>query len=133
MTTPTDEESLLASGRGDRGAFALLVQRHHRAVVILPAADFRNLYHDASVGLSLFALLFVGAVYLLRSPPPDLAGPFRAPGYSGMPAIVMAATVFVAVFAFVQWQTPSLCDLGSTLAGVPLYHLWSSVRRRGET
>ena len=33
MTTPTDEELLLASGRGDRDAFALLVQRHHRAVI----------------------------------------------------------------------------------------------------
>jgi len=33
MTTPTDEELLLASGRGQRDAFALLVQRHHRAVI----------------------------------------------------------------------------------------------------
>ena len=33
MTTPTDEELLVASGRGDRDAFALLVQRHQRAIV----------------------------------------------------------------------------------------------------
>jgi RNA polymerase sigma-70 factor (ECF subfamily) len=30
---PTDEELLLASGRGDREAFTFLVQRHHRAVI----------------------------------------------------------------------------------------------------
>jgi RNA polymerase sigma-70 factor (ECF subfamily) len=33
MASPTDAELLLASGRGDREAFALLVQRHHRAVI----------------------------------------------------------------------------------------------------
>lgn len=33
VTTPTDEELLLASGRGDREAFALLVERHQRAVI----------------------------------------------------------------------------------------------------
>jgi RNA polymerase sigma-70 factor (ECF subfamily) len=33
VTKSTDEELLLASGRGDRGAFALLVERHQRAVI----------------------------------------------------------------------------------------------------
>jgi len=33
VTTPIDEHLLVASGRGDRDAFALLVERHHRAVI----------------------------------------------------------------------------------------------------
>ena len=33
MRTPTDNELLAVSGRGDREAFALLVQRHHRAII----------------------------------------------------------------------------------------------------
>jgi len=33
MKAPTDEELLLAAGRGDREAFALLVRRHHRAII----------------------------------------------------------------------------------------------------
>jgi RNA polymerase sigma-70 factor (ECF subfamily) len=44
MRIPTDRELLLSSGRGDRDAFTLLVQRHHRAIVhfvhrFLAAAD----------------------------------------------------------------------------------------------
>lgn len=33
MRMGTDSELLLASGRGDRDAFRLLVQRHHRAII----------------------------------------------------------------------------------------------------
>jgi len=33
MRIPTDMELLLSSGQGDRDAFTLLVQRHHRAII----------------------------------------------------------------------------------------------------
>jgi len=33
MEKPTDNELLSVSGRGDRDAFTLLVQRHHRAII----------------------------------------------------------------------------------------------------
>jgi RNA polymerase sigma-70 factor (ECF subfamily) len=33
MEKPTDNELITASGRGDRDAFTLLVQRHHRAII----------------------------------------------------------------------------------------------------
>ena len=103
------------------------------AVVILFAMDFQDLYQYAAVGLSLFALLFIGAVYVLRWRRPEMERPFRVPGYPVVPAIFMAVTLFMAVFAFQQWRRPSLLSVGSILLGIPVYYLWTFIRRRPGT
>jgi APA family basic amino acid/polyamine antiporter len=103
------------------------------AIAILFVTDFQNLYQYASVGLSVFALLFIAAVYVLRWRRPEMDRPFRVPGYPVVPAIFMAVILFMTVFAFKQWPKPSLWSLGSILAGIPVYYLWLSVRRRHHT
>jgi APA family basic amino acid/polyamine antiporter len=117
--------------RGQVPIYAMLAQSAC-AVTILFLTDFQNLYRYASVGLSLFAMLFIAAVYVLRWRRPDMERPFRLPGYPVVPAIFIALTLFMAVFAFMQWRKPSLYSLGSILAGIPVYYIWSLVRRRGE-
>jgi len=101
------------------------------AIVILFVTDFQNLYKYAAVGLSVFAMLFIGAVYVLRWRRPDMERPFRVPGYPVVPAIFMAVILFMTVFAFKQWPKPSIYSLGSILAGIPVYYVWSLLRRRG--
>ena len=117
------------SPKGQVPAYAMLLQSAC-AVIILFVTDFQNLYKYASVGLSLFALLFIAAVYVLRWRRPEMERPFRVPGYPVVPAIFMVVILFMAVFAFIQWRKPSLFSLGSILAGVPVYYIWSSLRRR---
>lgn len=117
------------SSRGQVPTYAMLLQSAC-AILILFVTDFQNLYKYASVGLSLFALLFIGAVYVLRWRRPDLERPFRVPGYPVVPAIFMIVTVFMAVFAFRQWPKPSVFSLGSILLGIPVYYVWSFARRR---
>lgn len=99
------------------------------AIVILFVMDFQNLYRYASVGLSLFAMLFIAAVYVLRWRRPEMERPFRVPGYPVVPAIFIVVTLFMAVFAFTQWPIPSLLSVGSILLGIPVYYLWSSLGR----
>ncbi|MHC4104955.1 MAG: APC family permease [Planctomycetota bacterium] len=118
--------------KGRVPTYAMLLQSLC-AIVILFVTDFQNLYRYASVGLSLFALLFVGAVYVLRLRRPDMERPFHVPGYPVVPAIFMAAILFVAVFAFIQWPKPSKYSLGSILLGIPVYYIWSLVRGRRDT
>ena len=100
------------------------------AIAILFVTDFQNLYQYAAVGLSLFALLFIGAVYVLRWRRPEMERPFRVPGYPIVPALFMGVTTFMAIFAFKQWRTPSLYSVGSILLGIPVYYIWSWVSRR---
>jgi APA family basic amino acid/polyamine antiporter len=115
------------SAKGQVPTYAMVLQSVC-AIIILFAVDFQNLYKYASVGLSLFALLFIGAVYVLRWRRPDMERPFRVPGYPVVPAVFMVVILFMAVFAFVQWPKPSTWSLGSILLGIPVYYLWSCVR-----
>jgi len=117
------------SAKGQVPTYAMVLQSLC-AIVILFLVDFQNLYQYAAVGLSLFALLFIGAVYVLRRRRPDLERPFRVPGYPVVPALFMGVMIFMGVFAFLQWPKPSAYSLGSILLGIPVYYLWSSVRRR---
>jgi APA family basic amino acid/polyamine antiporter len=112
------------SRRGRVPVHAMLAQSAC-AIIILFATDFQSLYKYASVGLAMFALLFVGAVYVLRWRRPDMHRPFRVPGYPMVPGLFMGATVFMGVFAFREWWGPSICSLGSILAGIPIYYAWS--------
>jgi len=117
------------SSKGRVPTYAMLLQSVC-AIIILFVTDFQNLYKFASVGLSLFALLFISTVYVLRWRRPEMERPFRVPGYPVVPAIFMVVILFMAVFAFIQWPKPSLFSLGSILLGIPVYYIWSSVRRR---
>jgi APA family basic amino acid/polyamine antiporter len=117
------------SAKGQVPTYAMSLQSVC-AVVILFLTDFQNLYKYASVGLSLFALLFIGTVYVLRWRRPAMERPFRVPGYPLVPAIFMVVTLFMAVFAFKQWPKPSFYSLGSILLGIPAYYAWSRARRR---
>lgn len=115
--------------KGHVPVYAMLAQSAC-AIIILFVTDFQNLYKYASVGLSLFALLFIGAVYVLRWRQPEMERPFRVPGYPVVPAVFMAVTLFMTVFAFMQWRKPSIYSLGSILLGIPVYYVWSFARRR---
>jgi APA family basic amino acid/polyamine antiporter len=120
------------SSKGRIPTYAMVLQSLC-SIVILFVTDFNNLYRYASVGVSLFALLFVGAVYVLRYRRPDLERPFRVPGYPVVPAIFLAAILFAAIFAFKEWTIPSMCSLGSILLGIPVYYVWSAVSGRRDT
>jgi APA family basic amino acid/polyamine antiporter len=116
------------SKKGQVPTYAMVLQSVC-AIVILFVTDFQNLYKYAAVGLALFALLFIGAVYVLRIRRPDMERPFRVPGYPVVPAIFIGVILFMAIFAFTQWPKPSLLSVGSILLGVPVYYVWSRVRR----
>ncbi len=117
------------SRKGQVPVYAMALQSL-LAIVILFAMDFQSLYKYAAVGLSLFAMLFIGAVYVLRWRRPDLERPFRVPGYPVVPAIFLVITLFMAVFAFREWTEESLYAIGSILAGIPVYYVWTFLFRR---
>lgn len=115
------------SSKGGIPVYAMIAQSAC-AIVILFVADFQNLFKYAAVGQSIFAMLFIAAVYVLRWRRPQMERPFRVPGYPVVPAIFIAVILFMSVFAFKQWPRPSMSSLGSILAGIPVYYVWSFVR-----
>jgi len=120
------------SAKGGVPACAMIAQSACAIIILFAMKNFRDLYQYAAVGLSVFALLFIAAVYVLRWRRPEMERPFRVPGYPVVPAIFMIVIGFMTVFAFKQWPKPSLFSLGSILLGIPVYYIWSLVRgRRG--
>ncbi|MHC4112097.1 MAG: APC family permease [Planctomycetota bacterium] len=120
------------SEKGQVPIYAMIAQSLLAIIIILFVKEFKNLYQYASVGLSIFAMLFIAAVYVLRWRRPEMERPFRLPGYPVVPAVFMAVTLFMTVFAFKLWWKPSAYSVGSILAGIPVYYIWSFVRHRKE-
>ena len=58
----------------------------------------------------------------------EIEGRTPPPGYPVVPAIFLVVILFMTVFAFKQWPKPSMYSLGSILAGIPVYYIWSFLR-----
>jgi APA family basic amino acid/polyamine antiporter len=99
------------------------------ALVLLWTGSFESLVIYAGVGLALFSMLAVGAVFILRRRRPDLPRPFRTPGYPVVPAVFLTTTGLLCVASFVERPWVCLASLLSILAGLPIYHVWVRPRR----
>ena len=94
-------------------------------LVLLWTGSYEWIIVYASVGLSIFSMLAMSSIFILRRTRPDLPRPFRTPGYPYTPAIYLGLTGLLTVAAF--WQRPgvSCAALGSILAGIPIFYLWN--------
>ncbi|MDR3634977.1 MAG: amino acid permease [Isosphaeraceae bacterium] len=94
------------------------------ALALLWTGSFDSIVVYASVGLSLFSILSMSSIYVLRWKQPNLPRPFRTPGYPATPAVYLVLTALLTWAAFDRKRTESLYALGSILAGIPVYYLW---------
>jgi APA family basic amino acid/polyamine antiporter len=99
------------------------------ALGLLWSNSFDNLLVYASVGLSLFSMLAISSIYVLRWKRPDLPRPFRAPGYPFTPAFYLVVTGLLTGAAFYERTRVSSYALLSILAGIPFYYTWRGKER----
>jgi APA family basic amino acid/polyamine antiporter len=97
-------------------------------LVLLWTGSFESIVVYASVGLSIFSILSMSSIFILRRRRPDLPRPFRTPGYPVTPAAYLILTSLLTAAAF--WEKPrvSAAALGSILLGIPIYFLWKRGR-----
>jgi APA family basic amino acid/polyamine antiporter len=98
------------------------------SLVLLWTGSFELILVYSGVGLALFSMLSVSAVYALRWRRPDLHRPFRTPGYPLTPAVYLVATGLLVAAVFYERIEVSLYSLLSILAGVPVYFFWTRGR-----
>ncbi|WP_231749484.1 APC family permease [Tautonia plasticadhaerens] len=103
------------------------------SLVLLWTGSFEGIVVYAGVGLALFSMLTISAVYALRIRRPDLPRPFRTPGYPVVPAVYLASTLALTVATCLERRGAALASLASIALGVPFYYgwRWSSNRRAG--
>jgi APA family basic amino acid/polyamine antiporter len=95
------------------------------ALVLLCTASFEVILLYAGVGLAIFSMLTVAAVFVLRMRRPDLPRPFRVPGYPVVPAVYLLGTGLLT--AAVAWERPEVAavSLATVIAGLPAAWLWA--------
>lgn len=93
-------------------------------LTLLWTGSFDSLVIYASVGLAIFSMLTISAIYVLRVKRPDLPRPFKTPGYPVTPAIYLVLTAILTAAAFSERFWVSTYSLLSIIAGIPIYYLW---------
>ena len=100
------------------------------SLILLWTASFERILLYSGVGLAIFSMLTVAAVYVLRARQPDLPRPFRTPGYPLVPAIYLGGTGLLTAAIFYERPVISAISVLSIAAGVPVYYLWTAGARR---
>jgi len=109
-------------------AAAIALQGVWSSLLILFIGGFSQLFTYVIFGGWLVYGMAVASVIVLRRREPELARPFRVPGYPLAPAAFVAAALGLMISTVVQRPRESLLGLGFILLGVPLYVL----ARRGQ-
>jgi APA family basic amino acid/polyamine antiporter len=109
------------SARAGTPAVATLLQTAC-ALTFLWVGTLASLVEYAGIGLSVFSMLAVSSVFVLRRTRPDLPRPFRTPGYPFTPAFYLLVTAALTWATFARQPFAAACALLSILAGVPLYY-----------
>lgn len=69
----------------------------------------------------LFYILMIVAVFRLRRRRPELARPYRVPGYPVVPVIALLGAIWAIWATFLSGPVPALLGLGLVLLGIPVY------------
>jgi basic amino acid/polyamine antiporter, APA family len=99
------------------------------ALLILWTGTQETIIVYSGVGLSIFSMLAMSSIYILRWRRPDLPRPFRTPGYPVTPAVYLILTLLLTLATFHDRPRVSAYALLSILAGVPFYYGWRAGSR----
>ncbi len=118
------------SSRSGTPANAIWLQGSLALGMVL-TASFENLLIFIGFTLSLFSLITVAGLMVLRhrQPAPDL--PYKTLGYPFTPILFMAGNLWIILFSIINKPYVSLTGLAAIAAGLALYFLFK--RRSGQT
>jgi APA family basic amino acid/polyamine antiporter len=71
-----------------------------------------------------FYALSVAAIYTLRKSRPDLPRPYKTVGYPFVPAVFVAAAIYLVINALITDPVWTSITFGVVLLGLPVYYLW---------
>lgn len=98
------------------------------AALLATSGTFEQLFTYVVFASWIFAALAAASVFVLRRRRPDLARPFRVPGYPVTPALFIAAAAAIVVNTIVARPVQALIGLAIVATGVPAHAIWT--RRR---
>ena len=98
-------------------------------VAMVMTQTFEQLTDTFVLAMWPFYALSVAAIYTLRKSQPKLSRPYKVVGYPLVPAVFIAAAVYLVVNALITQPKWTSITFGVVLLGLPVYYLWFANRR----
>jgi len=113
----------LVSPRFGTPARAMILQSAWSVVLILFFGTFEKIVIYTEFAVVIFSGLAVASVIALRLRKPNLARPFRIPGYPWLPAFYVCAMAWIAIYTLFSRPEEAIVSLLVVGFGLPWYYL----------
>lgn len=98
-------------------------------VAMVMTQTFEQLTDTFVLAMWPFYALSVAAIYTLRKSQPQLSRPYKVVGYPFVPAVFIAAAIYLVVNALMTEPKWTSITFGVVLLGLPVYYFWFANRR----
>jgi APA family basic amino acid/polyamine antiporter len=98
-------------------------------VAMVMTQTFEQLTDTFVLAMWPFYALSVAAIYTLRKSQPQLSRPYKVVGYPVVPAVFIAAAIYLVINALLTQPLWTSITFGVVLLGLPVYYLWFANRR----
>ncbi|HEX4913996.1 MAG TPA: amino acid permease, partial [Vicinamibacterales bacterium] len=98
-------------------------------VAMVMTQTFEQLTDTFVLAMWPFYALSVAAIYTLRKSQPQLNRPYKVVGYPLVPAVFIAAAIYLVINALLTQPLWTSITFGVVLLGLPVYYLWFANRR----
>jgi amino acid transporter len=93
-------------------------------VAMVMTQTFEQLTDTFVLAMWPFYALSVAAIYTLRKSQPNLQRPYKVVGYPIVPAVFIAAAIYLVVNALITDPKWTSITFGVVLLGLPVYYVW---------
>ncbi len=93
-------------------------------VAMVMTQTFEQLTDTFVLAMWPFYALSVAAIYTLRKSQPNLHRPYKVVGYPYVPAVFIAAALYLVINALISDPLWTSITFGVVLLGLPVYYLW---------
>ena len=98
-------------------------------VAMVMTQTFEQLTDTFVLAMWPFYALSVAAIYTLRKTRPDVPRPYRVVGYPVVPAVFIAAAIYLVVNALMTEPLWTSITFAVVLLGLPVYYVWFAHRQ----
>jgi amino acid transporter len=98
-------------------------------VAMVMTQTFEQLTDTFVLAMWPFYALSVAAIYTLRKSQPQLSRPYKVVGYPFVPAVFIAAAIYLVINALMTQPLWTTITFAVVLLGLPVYYFWFANRR----
>lgn len=101
------------------------------SIIYIASGTYEQIQTYMGIALSIFPLVAIVGLMLLRHKRPDIQGPYRTPLYPLFPLIFIVFTVITIITSVIGRPREAGVALLVILLGIPVYFLWMRIVHRG--